>query len=169
MDIFENLENLNVSEECFNDIMDIVEEIISERTVNDIKRAAKNSLDVRQNVADEDPWANSGARLKKAERILKELPNSKRDIKDLTKAAKNVLKSRGEKAEASFGIRTPERKRLGHARLIASLGKGGGVKELIKNDSRPDAKTRKLDAAANERARKLRVKYNNLSYNDGDN
>lgn len=30
MDIFENLENLPVSEACFNDIMDIVEEILSE-------------------------------------------------------------------------------------------------------------------------------------------
>lgn len=30
MDIFESLENLNVSEECFNDIVGIVEEIISE-------------------------------------------------------------------------------------------------------------------------------------------
>ena len=30
MSIFENLENLNVSEECFNSIMDIVEEIINE-------------------------------------------------------------------------------------------------------------------------------------------
>ena len=30
MDIFENLENLNVSEECFDDIMSIVEEVINE-------------------------------------------------------------------------------------------------------------------------------------------
>ena len=30
MDVFENLENLNVSEECFNDIISIIEEIISE-------------------------------------------------------------------------------------------------------------------------------------------
>jgi hypothetical protein len=30
MDIFESLENLEVSEECFNNIMDIVEEILSE-------------------------------------------------------------------------------------------------------------------------------------------
>lgn len=30
MNIFENLENLNVSEECFNDIMGIVEEILNE-------------------------------------------------------------------------------------------------------------------------------------------
>ena len=28
MDIFESLENLNVSEECFNDIMDIVETLV---------------------------------------------------------------------------------------------------------------------------------------------
>ena len=32
MDIFESLENLNVSEECFDDIMDIVEELLSEGT-----------------------------------------------------------------------------------------------------------------------------------------
>ena len=30
MDIFESLENLEISEECFNDIMDIVEEVINE-------------------------------------------------------------------------------------------------------------------------------------------
>lgn len=30
MDIFESLENLNVSEECFEDIMGLVEEIINE-------------------------------------------------------------------------------------------------------------------------------------------
>ena len=30
MDIFENLENLNVSEKCFNDIMVLVEEVINE-------------------------------------------------------------------------------------------------------------------------------------------
>ena len=30
MNIFESLENLNVSEECFNDIMGIVEELLSE-------------------------------------------------------------------------------------------------------------------------------------------
>ena len=30
MDIFESLQNSNISEECFNDIMDIVEELLSE-------------------------------------------------------------------------------------------------------------------------------------------
>ena len=35
---FESLENLNVSEECFNDIVDIVEEILSEDTVSFINK-----------------------------------------------------------------------------------------------------------------------------------
>ena len=47
MDIFESLENLNISEECFNDIMDIVEEIISERDAFTRPRAAKNSIEGR--------------------------------------------------------------------------------------------------------------------------
>ena len=34
MDIFESLENLNVSEECFDDIMDIVRGIIREEEEN---------------------------------------------------------------------------------------------------------------------------------------
>lgn len=44
MNIFESLENLNVSEECFNDIMSIVEEIINEVSVKRWKEAAINSL-----------------------------------------------------------------------------------------------------------------------------
>ena len=45
--IFENLENLNVSEECFNDIMNIVEEIINEVSVKRWRQAAINSLPMR--------------------------------------------------------------------------------------------------------------------------
>lgn len=46
--IFENLENLNVSEECFNEIIDIVEEIINEVSVKRWKEAAKNSIEYRK-------------------------------------------------------------------------------------------------------------------------
>ena len=38
MNIFESLENLNVSEECFDDIMDIVEDLI-ETTQKNLKNA----------------------------------------------------------------------------------------------------------------------------------
>ena len=47
MDIFESLENLNVSEECFDEIMGIVEEILSEGMPNGtFARAYKKALDI---------------------------------------------------------------------------------------------------------------------------
>ena len=49
MSIFESLENLNVSEECFDDIMGIVEEIINEVTNKKWAEAAQNSLYKRRN------------------------------------------------------------------------------------------------------------------------
>jgi hypothetical protein len=42
--IFESLENLNISEECFNDIMDIVEAIISERNDRELLNRRKRRL-----------------------------------------------------------------------------------------------------------------------------
>ena len=48
MNIFESLENLNVSEECFNDIVSIVEEIINESpTVSDLTSATIKSIPLR--------------------------------------------------------------------------------------------------------------------------
>lgn len=50
MDIFEQLENLNVSEECFDDIMDIVEGLIDETLVGDHaeKGAGADEVDVKR-------------------------------------------------------------------------------------------------------------------------
>ena len=45
MDIFEQLENLNVSDECFNDIISIVEELISETSDERAHRASVESHD----------------------------------------------------------------------------------------------------------------------------
>jgi hypothetical protein len=49
MSIFESLENLNVSEECFDDIMGIVEEIINEVTSKKWAQSAQNSIYTRRN------------------------------------------------------------------------------------------------------------------------
>ena len=46
--IFESLENLNVSEECFNSILSIVEEIISEYDEKDRAEAANKVIPKRQ-------------------------------------------------------------------------------------------------------------------------
>ena len=45
MDIFESLENLNVSEECFDDIMGIVEEFLNESTYEIIDKKEKEARD----------------------------------------------------------------------------------------------------------------------------
>ena len=53
MSIFESLENLNVSEECFDDIMGIVEELLSEgdNLKDVVKRAWKDKkLDVNKSI-----------------------------------------------------------------------------------------------------------------------
>ena len=47
MDIFENLENLNVSEECFDEIMGIVEELLSE---------AEDNYEAAQDRRDRNKW-----------------------------------------------------------------------------------------------------------------
>ena len=49
MDIFENLENLNVSEECFEEITGIVKVILTENSVDDYH--AKKLSDVKQELA----------------------------------------------------------------------------------------------------------------------
>lgn len=65
MSIFENLENLNVSEKCFNDIMGIVEEVINELRDNTVdactqkrlKNRAEAFYDYMENPSDEN-WKN---------------------------------------------------------------------------------------------------------------
>lgn len=48
MDIFEQLENLNISEECFDDILSIIEEYINETiTVGKVKSAVQSALPLR--------------------------------------------------------------------------------------------------------------------------
>lgn len=50
MDIFESLENLNVSEECFNDIMGIVEDLLS--TINKSNKSAKEKETLKKKAED---------------------------------------------------------------------------------------------------------------------
>ena len=47
MDIFESLENLNVSEECFDEIMDMVEGLLSESLKQEISKKAGNGDDIK--------------------------------------------------------------------------------------------------------------------------
>ena len=112
-DIFENLENLQVSEECFNDIMDIVEEMINEVSVGYYKKSAKSSLPGRieaaQKLTDDNTEGEITNVLNRKNRAsgiahnprLKD--NSKMSALKVKKAAENSLPKRDaeqEKAEA---------------------------------------------------------------------
>ena len=57
MNIFESLENLNVSEECFDEIMGIVEEIINEVSVGNLSQKATKSLE-KAKVANQEAIKN---------------------------------------------------------------------------------------------------------------
>ena len=94
MDIFESLENLSVSEECFDDIMDIVEEILSEEIeFNPFEYALKHNKysqakqDYDSQVARDEMYRGS-----KTEHIQK------------NKAKSRYLKKKGRKE----GIKNPE-------------------------------------------------------------
>ena len=89
----QELENLSISEECFNDIMDIVEEIINEVSMKRWKKAAENSIPYRQaevdkktekyedNDEDDDAFQDmefAKDRLAYAEIVADEVPKSKK-------------------------------------------------------------------------------------------
>ena len=96
MDIFESLENLQISEECFNDIMDIVEKVLAK----DLVQAAETSYPQRDKEASKiykDPNAtteekNRAMRRRHHASVLKRLPNPKNSAvsaKKLIQAARN--------------------------------------------------------------------------------
>ena len=58
MSIFESLENLNVSEECFDDIIGIVEDMLNDKEWK-LYKAAKRVRRARGEAADQD-WEKSG-------------------------------------------------------------------------------------------------------------
>ena len=73
MDIFESLENLNISEECFNDIINIVESIINEGQ-KQIRKPYKQQLPLLIDRAIEKEYSNPGS--KEAEDATKEAVNA---------------------------------------------------------------------------------------------
>lgn len=127
MDIFESLENLNVSEECFDEIMGIVEEIINEVSVKTWQKAAANSIPARKNAEDmnHSEYAYFSGRIPKeqqkkldkeyaerskklsdrtarAEYLSKNLPNSNKSASKVMSAAKRASETRTEKADKLY-------------------------------------------------------------------
>lgn len=80
MDIFESLENLSVSEECFNSIMDIVEEYINER--NKENREAKKEWEMSRTQEISPLYSQRKKRaVRQGEKAIKDLKKSSGDNK----------------------------------------------------------------------------------------
>lgn len=97
MDIFESLESLNISEECFSDILNIVEEVISEYlTVGKVKGAINNSLKdrVQQYKSASDPVTKkrAGERLDRAVKIKNLLSSGFKDTRKVTPKVRDSIK-----------------------------------------------------------------------------
>lgn len=106
MDIFENLENLNVSEECFDNIMDIMEEYLDESTLEDQKGKALQALkELRATYnAGRRHFEKQDRKLpgvtKKAERDFEE---ARSKVHDTENKIRNFMKTpEGEKAHEVF-------------------------------------------------------------------
>lgn len=79
MSIFESLESLNVSEECFDDIIGIVEELLGESTNDIIEKKWKEARDAG-NKEEADKWKKRSDEFRKNE-VAKKVQKSNEGIK----------------------------------------------------------------------------------------
>lgn len=118
MSIFESLENLQVSEECFNDILNIVEEIINE-DVEETKRRLTDKyvpiLKARRR--------NLDLKVKKGQKDLKYAKNAV----DLSKKMQGLAQKDLDKAEDDvFGVMTREHTHDEYAKVANDRKKAQG-------------------------------------------
>ena len=135
MSIFESLENLNVSEECFDDIMGIVEEIISEVSLGKWTDAAKS---VEQHRADQE-YVNK----KKSEKASREYKD-KKDFVDNYKGDPLDLRH--------SDYPNKEEKRNATMNSLKSMGRSGHAQSVSKFGDEVDKKigASKYDVNANK-------------------
>ena len=126
--IFESLENLNVSEECFEDIIGLVEEYINEVSFGAWTDTAKEVLPQREKSAN---LATANV-----ERLKKRLPEP--DFEDVDYDDK--LRKRRETIEAAQKKADSYKRKAEHAREVAEIGdyasKAGEVNKYSANANR---------------------------------
>ena len=128
MDIFESLENLSISEDCFNSILDIVESIIMENKLEDQESSAVKALKELR------ATHNSGRRHYEAQ--AKKLPGK------IKKAEKEFEEARGKvydtERKIRFDHKTPEREKAHEIYKLVATGnyKDDNEKQLLINKHR---------------------------------
>ena len=120
-ELFKSLSE-SVSEECFDDIIGIVEEIINEVSVGYVKQKAQNALPSREakyekaipddTLPDYNKYPDFDkrkARYEKAKLLAQDLPNTKRNINRLRKAVTGeVLDQRIQDSENAYSANKSE-------------------------------------------------------------
>ena len=121
--IFESLENLPISEECFNDIMDIVEAMLKDRmTMGELREKARRATNARhaQYLESDKEWygsRNSNAHVRADDRYTRSW-----DMTDIDKNTypDNMTISQAQKEARKHGKMSDYRSEAGY---ILSLGK----------------------------------------------
>ena len=114
MSIFENLENLKVSESCFNEIMDIVEALLDEGIMDDIKGGMSPEKAKEKWVKDKNKeYVEAGKNKIKANRLYnkawKKFKDKAIDYDTVNALQKNVDKTR-EVEHANYDTKAGENK-----------------------------------------------------------
>jgi hypothetical protein len=133
MDIFESLENLNVSEECFDDIMGIVEDLLSEDIKSEIhkKVAPEKRYELLQKV-DKNKENEMGDRYTR--QVFKNYFSN--GIKDYAKASVEADKQIGVHGEHETS-KNKKGSHKTHLRSIKSRDFGKSVKSGYNSELRP--------------------------------
>ena len=139
MSIFESLENLNVSEECFDDIMDIVEEIISEVSMKKWTETAAAVQPIRKAKAEHSKLKTDA---------LQQAYNSTGDKSKHKDNIKNAMLDAEDERNADYS-------RAVHASEVSKLKKGTGnapANRVVKAANKVAAKRDDELGSANKRA-----------------
>ena len=165
MDIFESLENLNVSEECFNDIMDMIEELLNtafEEYNNMGDRARSLSPDNKEL---SDKADNHDAKMsKKRKEMLNGTPAEKAE-------AERFFDSRDEITNRNYPVFRNEKPFGAHAeddyKLMKKIAKEGikkGVSGAKRNTKSIKAAKKGDSSALFHLGQKLQGKRKSFSY-----
>ena len=79
MDIFESLENLEVSEGCFDEIMGLVEEILSEDTVSYAKKLIRKNKEAKNSAKSLDDYNTAKDNIKRLEDLADKADDLQRE------------------------------------------------------------------------------------------
>lgn len=156
MNIFENLENLQVSEECFDEIMGLVEELLSEDIVSTANRVA--SKDENNDLVQRARKAKEKGQEATAEKELKRIQNNK-TRKDIHPS---VVKRQQERDKAILDFS----QRGGHY-SDDDKGKAGAIAQA-RAEGRENKRTIGLDKTLNKQRPTYDTDYGETEVGGGD-